>query len=521
MTGAKQNEPADLPTGAFSRLPTGAKLFLILSAALLPFALIITFAAYQTTRTSDVENRARLRVAATESARTLAIELSGDMTSLRGALQAIERDPGDTLSCARVRGVFAPDVGAGGGFGIYDATGKLRCGRAVAGDESAPSRNIGSEVVDGGLTLTIKGTAGRSHARAFFPASFLTSVSKPSGFVPEYGAQLTVDGERLALHELDRPALARRDTITLPVGLADLHLQMTMPSTPITSPVLIAMLLPLLMWALAAGIGWFVVDRLFIRPLQRLRTNVADYRPGTSSDGISVGHAPTREIRELDRAFTGLADTVRAHEADLAEGLIRQTKLTREVHHRVKNNLQVIASLINFHARSAVSPEASDAYASIQRRVDALAVVHRHHFAEMEINRGLGVRPVLGELSANLRATAPVGARPGIVLALESYYVSQDTAVAIAFLATELIEMAVTLSPSTQVHISLSPGPDESRAVLRISSPALVESDAMRNVMAVRYGRVIEGLSRQLRSKLHHDPLIGAFEIEIQVVGRD
>src|SRR3546814_11954106 len=51
-------------------------------------------------------------------------------------------------------------------------------------------------------------------------------------------------------------------------------------------------------------------------------------------------------------------------------------------------NLQVISSLINFHARGARTAEVVTAYASIQRRVDALAVVHRNHFAEMEENRG-------------------------------------------------------------------------------------------------------------------------------------
>lgn len=77
----------------------------------------------------------------------------------------------------------------------------------------------------------------------------------------------------------------------------------------------------------------------------------------------------------------------------------------------MKNNLQVISSLINFHARGATGPEAMAAYASIQRRVDALAVVHRHHFAELEDNRGLNLRTMIGELAANIRATAP-RARP-------------------------------------------------------------------------------------------------------------
>ncbi|MBM3928855.1 MAG: histidine kinase, partial [Sphingomonadales bacterium] len=284
MTDATIEQPARAPDGTFARLPTGAKLFLILSAALLPFALIITFAAYQTTRISDSENRARLRVAAVESARTLAIELSGDMNALRIALDAIERDPDDTLSCARVSGVFSPNMAAGGGFGIHDANGQLRCGRDIA---QVASRSGGPAVAtqivpDAGLTLTIRGSAGRARATAFFPTEFLANVSRPSGFVPEYGAELADDEATLALRDLSGPLLARRDSLTVPIGVSDLELAMTMASTPITSPVLIAMLLPLLMWAVAAGVGWFVVDRMLIRPLRRLRTSVVQYRPGSS-----------------------------------------------------------------------------------------------------------------------------------------------------------------------------------------------------------------------------------------------
>ena len=524
MTDAPPDQPSIHPDGRFARLPTGAKLFLILSIALLPFALIITFAAYQTTRVSDAENRARLRVAATESARTLTIELVGDMNALRSALDAIERDPADALSCARVSGVFAPDLGAGGSFGIHDSAGRLLCGRDVPPAEGATGSAVAASTSLGrGLTLTITGATGAARATAFFPTSFLANVGKPSGFVPEYGSELRAEDGSLQLRRLDGPLLARRDTLSMPVDIAGLDLQMTMASTPITSPVLIAMLLPLLMWAVAAGVGWFVVDRMLIRPLRRLRTSVVQYRPDDPLEAISIGAVPAHEIRELDRAFLGLGRTVKAHESDLADGLVRQTRLTREVHHRVKNNLQVIASLINFHARGSGSPEASAAYASIQRRVDALAVVHRHHFAEMEINRGLGLRSVIGELSANLRATAPEGgARLSIVLDIDPFYVSQDVAVAVAFLTTELVELAMTIAPASQVRISLKPDATaEDRAVLRINSPALIEGDQLRDLLATRYGRVIEGLSRQLRSKLHHDPLIGAYEVVIAVVGRD
>src|SRR3546814_11845338 len=73
-------------------LPTGAKLFLILSAALLPLAIIAVVATLQTNRTADEEVRAQLRVAAAERARAPRIAPIGDMTALRGAPNAPAHD---------------------------------------------------------------------------------------------------------------------------------------------------------------------------------------------------------------------------------------------------------------------------------------------------------------------------------------------------------------------------------------------------------------------------------------------
>src|SRR3546814_4473713 len=65
------------------------------------------------------------------------------------------------------------------------------------------------------------------------------------------------------------------------------------------------------------------------------------------------------------------------------------------------------AILINLHSRSALTQEAVDAYISIQRRVDALSVVHRNHYAELEVHPGIGVRSLISELSVSLRGSMP------------------------------------------------------------------------------------------------------------------
>ncbi len=510
------------PVATLGRMPTGAKVFLYLIAVLLPLALIALLTTLQSARNSDEEARARLQAAAEDSSNVLRDVLANHVGQLDDSLTTLEQDPRDAPACTRLAGTFAAVASAR--FSITDRAGHVLCGQSlsVSGANVLQAGEVRAALAKDGMTLRIGGRRGGT-AMAFYPVAALAAIAQPSGFVPEYGAALVRGNERLVLRSLGRSGpLDRRERAPTSLKLDGLSLEMEMLTTPITSPLVVNTVVLVLMWLAAAGISWFVVDILLIRPLRRLRTSVGAYKPGEVIDLARYGAMPATEIRELGETFQEMSRTVQAHEADLAEGLVRQTKLTREVHHRVKNNLQVIASLINFHARSAKSAEASEAYASIQRRVDALAVVHRHHYAELEENRGLELRSVIGELAANIRATAPEEARGlGITLDISPLLVNQDVAIAIAFLITEIVELAMSCNPAAQIRISIKPiDEDPHRAILRVVSPALVENPTMEALVATRYGRIIGGLARQLRTSLHHDPLTGAYEASIAITGR-
>ncbi len=58
-----------------------------------------------------------------------------------------------------------------------------------------------------------------------------------------------------------------------------------------------------------------------------------------------------------------------------AQALAEKTALLHEVHHRVRNNLQVVTSLLNFQVRGA-TPETASALAQCQGRIRAMALVH-------------------------------------------------------------------------------------------------------------------------------------------------
>jgi hypothetical protein len=276
-------------------------------------------------------------------------------------------------------------------------------------------------------------------------------------------------------------------------------------------------LLPIIMWLAAAVIGWLIVDRFLLRPLATMQRAVTAYRPGDGALALPPLKTPAHEIHALGAAFADVTATIARHEAELEAAVDRQKRLVREVHHRVKNNLQVVASLLNLHARGATSEDVSAAYASIQRRVDALAVVHRNHYAELEENRGVALKPLISELGANLRATAPASAaHMQIRVNIEPYYVTQDVAVSVAFMITELVEFAMFCGAAA-VSVTLE-GRAPGLALLAIESDSLKGEISCDEKLFERFDRIITGLSRQLRSTIERDSETGRYSLGINVV---
>jgi two-component sensor histidine kinase len=245
---------------------------------------------------------------------------------------------------------------------------------------------------------------------------------------------------------------------------------------------------------------------------------VLDFRPAEGALELPRKLGPSREIQELRNAFGRAVARVEESERETTGALEGQRRLVREVHHRVKNNLQVVASLLNIHGRSADTPDARAAYAGISRRVGALSIVHRNHFAEMEENRGIALRPLLTELAAELRASAPEAARRVAVdLELENVNTTQDVAVAVAFLITEIVEFAMLNAPDDIVEISLRRA-SELTARLALSSPILVpEQDT--DPEKIQFERIVGGLAKQLRSTL--DRKLGRYSVDLPIFPDD
>jgi two-component system, sensor histidine kinase PdtaS len=502
----------------FGRLSTGIKMFSIITLALLPLGLIALVASLAATRTADLQRSADLRVALTESSRKLSAELAADISAMRSAADAIAGGTATEDVCARLSAIFAAHARRVSQFAVFGpASAPLCASRSFApsrpstlSPDSSPVASLTSD------TLDVAVPAGRGAAVVFvrYPAATLAAFAQPSTLGDPYALSLSSERATLPLRSPSGGLPLGSETVISPVGLLDLMLSISAADVPFGGTEALLTFLPLLMWASAAIIGFLVVDRLLIRPLRQLRLAVASHAPGTPFK-LPLVRTPAREIRDLGETFAEFGDEISQHESKMTKALADQTKATREVHHRVKNNLQVIASLISLHARGPHTPDAAVAYAAIQRRVDALAIVHRNHYAELDAG-GIDIKALLSELATNLRAGAGPDA-PAISISAPRFGVSQDSAVAIAFLLTELVELAMTLDRSASIAIAVDSSDVLGKARLSLTSSALRGGAAMTERLAGRYARVIEGLSRQLRAPLDHDEEGGCYSIAFPV----
>jgi two-component sensor histidine kinase len=96
-----------------------------------------------------------------------------------------------------------------------------------------------------------------------------------------------------------------------------------------------------------------------------------------------------------------MADTIVARDASLRESLAQKDALLREIHHRVKNNLQVITSLLNLQQRSLADPAGRAVLADTRQRISALALIYRALYQSEDLRR-VDVRSFLEELIGQL-----------------------------------------------------------------------------------------------------------------------
>lgn len=163
------------------------------------------------------------------------------------------------------------------------------------------------------------------------------------------------------------------------------------------------LLLPLAAWLAAFAMVMLVSERIIVRWLDYLERVAAIYARGRFTvRPVQAVNAPA-EIRVLARTLDDLAETITTRDAALLASLAEKDALMREIHHRVKNNLQIISSLLSMQQRALKDAPARAAVGDTRQRIAALALIYRTLYQSDDL-RYADARVFLTELVGQLIA---------------------------------------------------------------------------------------------------------------------
>lgn len=140
---------------------------------------------------------------------------------------------------------------------------------------------------------------------------------------------------------------------------------------------LVILAVPLLAILLTSIAMWFAVRMLVLRWLRSLSAIAARFARGDfSQSGQNFANAPV-ELARLGLDLDNMAGAIAHRDAELIEAADRNLALAREVNHRVKNNLQLVMSLIAMQSVTIRDPEARSALEQTRARIGGIGIIHK------------------------------------------------------------------------------------------------------------------------------------------------
>lgn len=145
---------------------------------------------------------------------------------------------------------------------------------------------------------------------------------------------------------------------------------------------------PALMWFASMGVAMLAMNTLVIRHLNRIRRKMDAFADDRSTHQPYEPNALfPMEVEDLEQNFARMSEEVMRDEAAMEDAVREKGVLVKEIHHRVKNNLQLISSIMNMQIRTAKAEETKAVLRRVQDRVLSLATIHRDLYQSQDGGR--------------------------------------------------------------------------------------------------------------------------------------
>jgi two-component sensor histidine kinase len=221
-------------------------------------------------------------------------------------------------------------------------------------------------------------------------------------------------------------------------------------------------LLPLLMVILASIAMWVGTERFVIRWTTYLKRVSAAYAQNHFALELTELEEAPDEFRILGNEMKNMATSIRDRDRTLSSALAQKSAMAREIHHRIKNNLQIVASLISLYSQDLADPQSRLAFSQILARVGALTLIQRL----MEMNDTtpiLDMRRLFTELAEQMRTIAvESNIRYRLTVHAEDWLLPPDMATPVSFFAVEALSFELFMPQKDEVirHVDVHFGGD-------------------------------------------------------------
>jgi len=265
-------------------------------------------------------------------------------------------------------------------------------------------------------------------------------------------------------------------------------------------------LLMVLVAIFAVASAGLISKRLFGARLARIITTTAQLRNGNLRARVGFGDDHS-DLGQIADALDQMAGTIEHRDADMAQNarkieasLAEKEILLQEVHHRVKNNLQLILSLLSLQENETIRP--AEYREAMENRIKAMAMVHEmlyesDNFASIDLGSYARRLVELGTCAADYAIEVSVDADEALC--------SLDTAVPFGLMLNELVTNACKHAFGGRrggaLHVTLRIASGTARLEVLDDGPGLPAGFSISECSSLGL-RLSQGLAEQLRGTL-------------------
>lgn len=266
----------------------------------------------------------------------------------------------------------------------------------------------------------------------------------------------------------------------------------------------LSIFLPILMWLASLVVAFWSINRLAIRYIRKLGRQMRLFAYNRSMPRSAMGQGVPKEFVDIQTAFMGMAESIIRDEASLEDSLREKNILLKEVHHRVKNNLQLISSIMNMQIRRAPTDESRLVLKRLQERILGLATVHKNLYQSEGLERfdaGALIEEIVGQL---LVVGLPAGSAITVEQSYASVQLDTDDGAPLSLLVSEAVTNAMkyigqaTAQNPAELRIDLSQK-DSETAVFKISNSVGAAPEAEGTGLGTQ---LINAFARQLNAEV-------------------